>query len=193
MSAPKSHVVRERTALRVLASPFRREIVDTLGRLGETNVSALAQALSRPADGLYYHLKLLKKAGLIRMWEGPRWEGPGVRVAPVARRVKLGEEKLVRVHGPELSAIASRLARLGDRDYRRALARGKATFEGKRRELVALRAIGWLSRRDIEPLNLLIREVSGFVAGARRIRGEERLYALTILLTPVERRRRKRG
>jgi len=193
MGVPKSHIVRERAALRVLASPFRREIVDTLGRLGETNVSALAQALSRPADGLYYHLRLLKSAGLIRMWEGPRWEGPGVRVAPVGRRVTASEKKLVHEHGPELSAIVSKMVRLGVRDYRRALARGNAAFEGKRRELVALRATGWLSRRDIEPLNLLIREVSGFVAGARRIRGEERLYALTILLTPVERRRRKRG
>jgi len=192
MVLPKSHVVRERAALRVLASPFRREILDLLGRLGETNVGALAQALNRPADGLYYHLKLLKKAGLIRMWEGPRWEGPGARVAPLARRVKVGEKLLVNEQASELTAIVSRIVRLGARDYRRALARGDAELQGKRRGLVALRATGWLSRRDMEPLNLLIREVSGFVAGARRIRGEEQLYALTILLTPVDRCRRKK-
>ena len=163
-----------------------------LGRLGETNVSALAQALSRDADGLYYHLKLLKKAGLIRMWEGPRWEGPGMRIAPVARRVRVGEKQQVNEHAPELTAIVTKMIRLGARDYRRALARGDAAIEGKRRDLVALRATGWLSRRDMEPLNLLIREVSGFVAGAPRIRGEERLYALTILLTPLDRRERKK-
>ena len=58
--------VRNAAAIRLLASPVRQEIVDTLEALGgEASVAELAAEVGRAADGLYYHLRLLVRGGLI--------------------------------------------------------------------------------------------------------------------------------
>src|SRR3990170_3327266 len=52
--------------IRLLSSPVRQEIVDTLAALGgEASVSRLAEQLGRPADGLYYHLRVLVRGELV--------------------------------------------------------------------------------------------------------------------------------
>ena len=57
--------------VRVLASPARHELVDTLSALGGTaSVAALAEQLGLHADGLYYHLRVLCRAALVQEIEG---------------------------------------------------------------------------------------------------------------------------
>jgi predicted transcriptional regulator len=49
--------------IRALASPIRQDILDALTAIGPCSVSELAAAIGRPADGLYYHIRHLLKAG----------------------------------------------------------------------------------------------------------------------------------
>ena len=66
MAYSKPTAIRDPGRIAVLASPVRQEIVDTLAMLGgEASVAALAEQLGRPADGLYYHLRLLEQHELI--------------------------------------------------------------------------------------------------------------------------------
>ena len=51
--------------LKALVSPVRQDIVDTLQTLGTASTTDLAEQLGRPADGLYYHVRALLKAGLV--------------------------------------------------------------------------------------------------------------------------------
>lgn len=90
-----------------------------------------------------------------------------------------------------VTAVVASMLRLGTRDFRRAAAAGNARTEGTRRELWAIRVAGWLSPSDLASVNRGMRDLRDAL-GKRR--GAGRLYAITILLTPLDHRtRRKRS
>src|SRR5215831_10287962 len=74
MAVHQRHRIRGRRELRALVSPARQEIIDLLARMGDTTIAELAAGLGRPADGLYYHVRALQRAGLILEVDG-RVEG----------------------------------------------------------------------------------------------------------------------
>ncbi|HYV40165.1 MAG TPA: helix-turn-helix domain-containing protein, partial [Thermoanaerobaculia bacterium] len=51
--------------LAALASPVRQEIVDVLAGMPRAPIAAIAAALGRPANGLYYHVRELVRVGLV--------------------------------------------------------------------------------------------------------------------------------
>jgi DNA-binding transcriptional ArsR family regulator len=63
--AEDNYVIRSKRQMRALAAPTRQEILDILPRMGTVSVAELAAALGRPADSLYYHLRILKNVGLV--------------------------------------------------------------------------------------------------------------------------------
>src|SRR5688572_12810722 len=57
--------IADASTIAALASPVRQELLDTLeARGGVATVAELAEQLGRPADGLYYHIDILRRAGL---------------------------------------------------------------------------------------------------------------------------------
>ena len=52
--------------IRALISPVRQDIVDTVEAAGPCSVADLACLLGMPADGLYYHIRCLTRAGLLK-------------------------------------------------------------------------------------------------------------------------------
>ena len=183
------HVIESPQQLRALASAARQEIVDVLSGMGTVTVAELAATLGRPADALYYHLRVLVRAGL---------------VVPVGSNTKLGRHKArFRTVAPELrlrysaadpgkvrsiSAIVGSMLRLGIRDFRRTLEGNEARLSGPDRELWALRATGWLKPQAVQQVNKNIQDLRDSVW---KPKGEGRLYGITILLTPLDHRRRK--
>lgn len=174
-----------------LASPVRQEIVDVLARMPGAPVAAIAAALGRPADALYYHLRELVRVGLVL----PSGEGLGRR----------GSEALYRTVAPDLAmaydaasppnvegvsrAVAS-MMRLGTRDFHRAFSSGQVVVSGRRRELWAGRVTGWLDGAGTARVNSLYKKVSRVLNGSRPARGK-RLFAVTFVLVPLDRRPRR--
>jgi DNA-binding transcriptional ArsR family regulator len=186
---PQSYVVHNERQLAALACSARQEIVDVLSQMDSVSVAELAAALGRPADSLYYHLRVLTQSGLVRQ--------AGVR----SRAGR--EEALFRTVAPELrlrypprspknaramTAIVSSMLRLGNRDFRRAIQKSDVNVAGPDRELWALRRTAWLSLEDVARVNRLIQSLANAVGGLKR-RG--RLYGITILLSPLDRGRRQ--
>jgi len=185
----KAHVIHSREQLRALASAARQEIVDVLSRMGTVTVAELAATLGRPADALYYHLRVLVRVGLVvettdREGKG-RQESRYRTVAPELHLRYSGDDP--RKIG-DTTAIVSSMLRLGTRDFRRTLDRGEARLAGPDRELWALRATGWLKQQDLEHINRKIQDLRDSVW---KPKGEGRLYGITILLTPLDHRGRK--
>jgi hypothetical protein len=183
-------VVSGRKQLEALVSPIRQELVDTLSRMGTASVAEIGAALGRPADGLYYHLRALQRADLVvsaraRSRNG-RQEALFRTVAPV---VALRYPRAGRGRNEPLPTIVASMLRLGIRDFRRAYGGGRAVLEGPRQELWALRATGWLSPAELAGINRRIRDLRDAIAGPRR---DGRLYGITVLLTPLDHRARKR-
>jgi DNA-binding transcriptional ArsR family regulator len=122
--------------IRVLASPVRHEIVDTLSALGGTaTVASLAEHLGRHADGLYYHLNLLKKAKLVEELADENGErafrlaGSGKAPLRLAYRVERGG------NANALETYSRGLLKVAQRDFLQALDQPDVVVSGKQREL----------------------------------------------------------
>jgi len=172
-----------------LSSPVRQELLDVFVRMGSVSLAEVAAALGRPADGLYYHVRLLERVGLVRA---------------VGHRTRAGrQEALYRAAAPdfklryapapsrearESTRIVTAMLRLGIRDFRRALADPANTLAGADRDVWALRTTGWLPparRRDV------LRRIQAVFDTASGGAPQGRLYAVTILLTPLGRGARR--
>lgn len=183
---PKVHVVASKRELRALAAPARQEIVDALEHAGAASVSELAVILARPADALYYHLRVLKRAGLVvetaeRMPGGKQ----RARFRMVAERLHLDYGASRRANLKPLLDFAGGMLRLGLRDFRAAALDPKVVVSGPRRELWAARTVLWMSAADVAKTNRII---EGFREMSRR-RRRGRLFAVTVLLVPLRRGR----
>ena len=184
--ASRDYIIRARRQLKALASSARQEIVDILSRMGTASVAELAATLGRPPDSLYYHLRALHRAGLV-LHAGHRKRGRRRErlFRTVARELQIQYLQGSQGNGREVGAIVSSMLRLGIRDFRQSYRAGNAALSGPGRELWALRKTGWLGHEEIlrvnEFIELLLRTVS-------KPKGKGRLYALTVLLTPLARR-----
>jgi DNA-binding transcriptional ArsR family regulator len=183
-----NYVIRRKRQMRALAASTRQEIVDVLPRMGTVSVAELAATLGRPADSLYYHLRILKRVGLVlgagyRMLNGRR-EALFRAVAPeMSLRYELGKKG----NGSEVNAIISSMLRLGIRDFSNSFEAGEAAVSGPNRELWALRTTGSLSQNQIAEVNRYIAKLMQIALEPGR---NGRLYGITVLLTPLDRRKK---
>lgn len=185
-----NYVIRSKPQMRALAASTRQEIVDMIPRLGTVSVAQLATALRRPADSLYYHLRILKRVGLV-LTAGSRFVNGRREVLfrAVARELSLCYELGNKGNANEVNAIIASMLRLGIRDFRNSFKVGEASVSGPDRELWALRRTAWLSHKQIVKVNRYLHQLMREMAAAER-RG--RLYAVTVVLTPLTRRHSRR-
>src|SRR5690349_14485204 len=186
-------MISGRAQLRALASPARQELLDLLAGVGPATASDLSRRLRRPADGLYYHPRALERAGLVA---SDRSKSPAGGNGATFRSV-YAEPALLHDTSPggnsrEVSTIVGTMLRLGSRDFARAAARGDARTRKPRRELWAMRSVGWLAPADLEDVNRRMQALRDAVAGSAGSAPRGRLYGITILLTPLEHRERKK-
>lgn len=190
MSSRTNGIISKPAQLRALASPFRQELVDLLVRAGPASAAELGRLIQRPADGLYYHLRALQRVGLvssagIRARAGRREE----LFRAVHRVPTLRHDPSPGGNSPAVIAIVSSMLRLGIRDFKKGAASPEVRAQGPKRELWALRVTGWLSPSQLAEANRQIRTLHE-VPGKRSPKGK--LYGITILLTPLGHRGRKK-
>lgn len=177
--------------MKVLSSPVRQELLDVLARMGTVSLAELGAVLGRPADGLYYHVRLLQRRGLV--------------VSAGSREVRGRREELFRTVAPQfalryaaapspraqaVTGIVGSMLRLGARDFRRALTTEGNRLEGPARDLWAMRTTGWLLPSQVRRVNQMILELS---KQATRQSAGGRLYSVTVLLTPLDHRANRTG
>jgi len=192
MAASRRYFITRPDQLAAIVSPLRQEILDVMARLGVASLADIASTLGRPADGLYYHVRVLLRVGLLRP-AGSRTTG--ARTEALVRAA--ASEFALRYAGSPpkearaATAIVGSMLRLGTRDFRRGLLGPGNVLDGPRREVWALRSTGWLSPREVAGVNRRIRALNQAVRSTSQGKGK-RLYAVTILLTPLDRRPRRR-
>ena len=176
--------------LKALASPVRQELLDLLVRAGPSSAAELGRLVQRPADGLYYHLRALKRVGLVSSVGTRNHQGRGEELfRAVHRWPTLRHDPSPGGNSPAVIAIVSSMLRLGIRDFKKGASSPNVRAHGPKRELWAARTTGWLSPARLAEANQRIRALNR-VTGRRSPTGK--LYAITILLTPLEHRGRKK-
>lgn len=187
--------IADAAAIRAIASPVRQELVDTLEALGGTaTIAELAEQLGRPADGLYYHVQILVRAGLFEPAPGGTSRA-GRSEARYRTPARAGELKLVyRPREPRNAAavkgVVGGMLRIARRDFDGALA-GEVVTSGARRELWAARGTGWISDAELVELNRLLARLSGLLRRPRS-RTRQRLVSLCFVLAPMVPRAKRR-
>ncbi|NMO13635.1 helix-turn-helix transcriptional regulator [Pyxidicoccus fallax] len=180
--------------IRLLSSPVRQELVDTLAALGgEASVADLAEQLGRPADGLYYHLRVLHRGGLVREVESAgggeqRYRLAGSGEAPLRLAYRTGRSGNLAA----LGRFARSLLGIATRDFEAALRLDDVVVQGPRRELWTARNKGWLSPGDVEEVNRLIERLCELTSQPRAP-GRERLMSLAFVLAPIRPRAKRRS
>jgi DNA-binding transcriptional ArsR family regulator len=180
-------VIASKKQLTTLTSAARQEILGVLAQIGTVSVAELAATLGRPPDALYYHLRILLRAGLVETVGNRRTEWRQEALfRSVARDLRIDYELSRQRSEKTLTAVVSSMLRLGTRDFRNAIGNESVIVSGQHRELWAARRTGWLTKADltrvvesIERLGQLVSQPSG--------RGQ--LCGITILLTPLRRSR----
>lgn len=182
------YLIKSEKQLAVLACAIRQEILDVLAEMGAVSIAELAASLGRPPDGLYFHLRRLTQSGLVQRvgyrFRSKRREALYRTVAPELM-LQYKPEELANRNG--VRAIVGSMLRLGIRDFGRALQKGNVVVTGAHREIWALRRTGRLSWGQIPRINRLIQNLRAAIASPS---GRGRLYAVTVVLTPLDRRRK---
>lgn len=173
--------------LRALASSDRQEILDMLAQIGTVSVPELAASLGRPHDTLYYHLRILQKAGLVEALDPDGERHPRTEALYRARNLTIDYEAARRNNAPALLEVAGSMLRLGVRDFEDAVQDKRVVMSGKQRQLWLARKIGRLSDRDLMKVNRLIDDLLDSTSGGSE---DGQLYGVTVLLAPLNRLRR---
>lgn len=185
--------VADPAQIRLLSSPVRQELLDTLAALGGmAGVAALAEQMGRPADGLYYHLRALVGGGLVEEVESVEGDERQYRLggegsAPMRLAYELGPDGNM----AELRVFARGLLQIAGRDFDAAMRRDGVVIEGARRELWASRNKGWLGADDLEEVNRLLERLSELTSQSKDP-GREHLMSLAFVLAPVNPRPKRR-
>jgi len=185
MAQRHSHIVDNADEIALLASPARIEIMDTLEALGSAvSVAELAQALGRPADGLYYHLRQLADGGLIHEEladDGRRYCTRSLPGRRLTLRYKPGKTDNARA----VRSVAASMARVAERDFARALADSDTVVEGPLRELWAARGKGWVGTEELAEINRLLDRLMQLLLQPRAPH-KQKLIALSWVLAPLD-------
>lgn len=182
----RPHLIRSERQLTCLAAAARQEVFDVLEQMGTVSAAELAAVLGRPADRLYFHLRALARAGLVRRATRRARSGRAETVyRTVKPRVQLAYEPQDPANRRAVSAIVASMLRLANRDFRRSFEGGEVAVSGAHRELWAWRKVGRLAPRELARLNRRVQDVANAVSAPR---GQGRLYALTVILTPLDHR-----
>ena len=169
---------------KILASPARAEIIGTLQTEGPLSIREIAEHLSRPATGLYHHVRLLLEAGVLRERERRRWgrrdEIVYALTTPRTASVGGGDPE----HRAGIAAAAHTALRMAGREFASALA---AHPPGKRLGMRLSRQRVWLGEEGAARALRLIGKLEALLDQENRKR-QGRLHVVTTVFVPLAKR-----
>jgi predicted transcriptional regulator len=186
-SPDQPFIVSDARQTRLLGSPFRQALIDTIVSSGPCTVGTLSQRLGRPMDRLYYHLRLLEKAGLVIA----RNVKPGVGRRDTefdvpGRPIHLRYDLRSAVNKRAVADVARSIWRASAADFSRGLNEPGAVVSGSGRNLWVAREQGRLSARDFAAVNQHLQEILRIMVNARGVREANRMLQFTFSLSPCE-------
>jgi predicted ArsR family transcriptional regulator len=160
----------------------RQEVVSELGESGGT-VKELAARLGRSRQALHFHIGVLEKVGLVEV-AGERGEGRErervYRVVPGSADMRA--KRLNRGERAAAAAATRAMLRMTQREVARAIAEERI---GPGLPAMAMRAKARLDAAGLARLKELTTEMAALFRTAKGKNAGERMFALTLVLTPA--------
>lgn len=190
----KELVLSSPSQWRAIASSVRLQIVDRLRMLGPSPVPRIAEALDRPADGLYHHIRILERAGIIRKVGEERIATRMQAVYSIAAKdVRLPIERSDAKTAGQLIRVTGSLFRTAERGVAAALRAGGLNRTGPQRDLWCRIHTVKIDSTRLARLNALLGEIEREIEAGKSDDGKPidgRTMSLVVALWPVVARRR---
>jgi len=184
---PPRFFIRDARQIAALKAASRQEVMDVLATMGTVSIAELAVALGRPADSLYYHIRILHRVGLVQA-SGSRDSGGRAEklYRAVSSYLRLDYVPGKKGNAKGVAPIVDSMLRLTSRDFKQAFRDEKVAVDGPQRELWANRSTGWLTRKQVAEINRHIAAMLRITV-ASPPKDDKRLFALTMVLIPLRR------
>lgn len=167
----------------LVGSPQRFEILASLGNGGPATAAELGERLGRSPHSLYFHLRKLEEAGVVRVCETREVRGQIERTwEAAAERVLVGSGGQ-RGSASAAAGAADAMLRLTSRELRRGLARAERV-PGEEGTLIGVRMKGRLDEKSLARIRELVEEMEALIRKSQAIRGG-RMHAITVVVTPA--------
>jgi len=160
-------------------------MLDWIAASGPATVAELSEHLRRPADRLYYHVRLLERAGLLvgeldsaRGRSEMRFDVPG---RPLLMEYQPSNRRAVK-------RVIAGVLRSARADFDRAIADPAVRANGPVRELWAGRIEAILTAEDVTLLNAALEKLFAVMGQSRPRTGDANAYQFTWVVSPVTRR-----
>lgn len=180
------HVISETRAIRLLSSPLRQAILDWIVANGPATVAELAARFERAPDRLYYHVKLLQRAGLLVAEEDVATNGRREARFDVVGRPLTMSYGSGAAHRRAVTRVVDAILRGARKDFAREVRSGSAVTDGPRREVWGGRVEGVLSPAELEEVNQLLGRLAEVMQRPRRAGQRGRAFQFSWVLTPCE-------
>ena len=183
----RPYIVDSPAQLAALASPGREDLLDAIGLLGPCKVSDVARFLRRSPHALYYHLRQLRRHGLVlesrrldeRNTPAAYYDVPG---RPILVRYDLSTKRGRRA----VTSLGTLRLRAAMRGFVRACRAGDATTHGSLRNLWVAHWKGWLSDQDLARTNRIFQELVGlFRRASSAPRKGRRPHEISFAIAPI--------
>jgi hypothetical protein len=188
------HVLARSAGWEVLMAPVRFEIVEVMRGIAPCSVGEIAQALDRPADTLYPHLRQLLKVGVV-VEAGQR--AGRTRPGKVYDLVADDFRPSFRGEGTAATARAidrsiRSMAGIVTRASRKAAATGRFCYEDDFKNVVSKVENAWLTPQELAFVQSRLRSLKRYL-DARKGRRAGALYLAAFFVVPVVRSRGARA
>ena len=154
--------------IRVLASAIRQDVLETLDAAGPCTIRDLAGYLNRRVDALYYHVRVLERAGFVTV---DRSDTQAVVVSQ-KRAIQLRYDPSNRENRAAVIAVVRAMLRGSQRGFIRAFKPTIAVVEGRARNLWAGRVKAWLTVDEMAAVNELLKELLSILQEQRDPQGD---------------------
>jgi predicted transcriptional regulator len=190
---PDELVLSSPAQWRAIASSVRLQMVDLLRMIGPCAVPRLAEALDRPGDGLYHHMRILERAGIVKR-VGEERAGPRMQAvySVTAKDVRLPVDRHDAKSAKQLCRVTSSLLRTADRGVSSAIRAGGIKQTGPERNLWCRIHTGRVDAKRLARLNALLHEIETEI-DAGRSSGEGTTMSLVLAFWPSTGGRRYDG
>lgn len=187
MPRQRSYDIADVRQIRSLASAIRQDIVDAVAANGPVTIAELADQLGRPADSLYHHVRHLVLRRLLTTGSSERGIGrPAVLLDVPGRPMRIHYDLSSRKCAAAVLRVVGTMLGSAKRGFSRAFHPELAMVSGPRRNLWAARYQCWLTPKDLEEVNTLLKRLGALMLrGARRRTRASRLHEFTYVLSPV--------
>lgn len=163
---------------------------------GDAGIADLALQLGKHADGLYYHLKILCKSGLvIELPAGEEGERHYRLGGNASEPLRLAYRTDSDARKNALRKFARGMLQVAEDDFGAALEFDRVVTEGPLRQLWAARNKAWLSESELAEVNELLERLCDLMSRPRSSE-REHLLSCTFVLAPhiaLPKRRGKSG